>query len=77
MNIYKKSKMGGGGGGAVKTDKDFCHRNEPKKFELQLFRAFDVFNIVILYPTKLHKFFSFSRFAGRHTEKYIIITDMY
>ena len=34
-------------------------------------------NMVILYPTKLHKFFSYSRFAVRHTEKYIIITDMY
>ena len=34
-------------------------------------------NMVILYPAKLHKFFSYSRFAVRHTEKYIIITDMY
>ena len=32
-----------GGGGAVKTDKDFCPRNGPKRFELQLFRAFDVY----------------------------------
>ena len=34
-------------------------------------------NMVILYPTKLHKLFSYSRFAVRHTEKYIIITGMY
>ena len=70
INIYEKTKNGG----PVKTDKDFYPRNGPKRFELHLFRAFDVFNMVILYPTKLHKFFSF---AVRHTEKYIIITDMY
>ena len=38
-NIYKKTKNKG----PVKTDKDFCPRNGPKRFELQLFRAFDVF----------------------------------
>ena len=33
MNIYKKTKNGG----AVKTDKDFCPRNGPKRFaELQI-----------------------------------------
>ena len=73
MNIYKKTKNRG----PVKTDKDFYPRNTPKRFELHLFRAFDVLNMVILYPTKLHKFFSYSRLAVRHTEKYIIITDMY
>ena len=41
MTIYQKTKNGGGG--AVKTDKDFCPRNGPKRFELQLFCAFDVF----------------------------------
>ena len=66
MNIYKKTKNGR----PVKTEKDFCPRNGPKRFELHL-------NMVILYPTKLHMFFSYSRFAGRHSEKYIIITDMY
>ena len=41
MNIYtcKKTKNGR----PVKTDKDFCPRNGPKRFELQLFRAFNVF----------------------------------
>ena len=39
MNIYKKTKNGG----PVKTDNDFYPRNRPKRFELHLFRAFDVF----------------------------------
>ena len=39
MTIYKKTKNRG----PVKTDKDFCPRNGPDRFELQLFRAFDVF----------------------------------
>ena len=39
MNIYKKTKNGG----PVKTDKDFYPINGPKRFELQLFPAFDVF----------------------------------
>ena len=39
MNIYKKPKNGG----PVKIDKDFCPRNRPKKSEIQLFHAFDVF----------------------------------
>ena len=43
MNIYQKTKIGGGGGGAVKTHKDFYPRNGPKRVELHLFRAFDFF----------------------------------
>ena len=39
MNIYQKTKNGG----PVKTDKDIYPRNGPKRFELHLFRAFDVF----------------------------------
>ena len=39
MNIYKKTKNGG----PVKSDMDFYPRNGPKRFELHLFRAFNVF----------------------------------
>ena len=56
LNVNVKTKKGGGGG-AVKSDKDFCHRKAPKRFELQLFRAIDFCHKVILYPTKFHKFF--------------------
>ena len=74
MNIYKKTKNGG----PVKTDKDFYPRNGPKRFELHLFRAFDVFKHGHFVPNHVCiSFFSYSRFAVRHTEKYIIITDMY
>ena len=65
------------GGRAVKTDKDFYPRNGPKRFELQLFRAFDVFKHGHFIPNQVAYFFSYSRFAVRHTDKYIIITDMY
>ena len=73
MNIYKKTKNGG----PVKTDKDFCPRNGPAGLNYSCFVLSMFLNMVILYPTKLHTFFSYSRFAARHTEKYIIITDMY
>ena len=49
MNIYKKTKNGG----PVKTDKDFCPRNGPKRLELQCFVLSMFLNMVILYPTKL------------------------
>ena len=54
MNIYKKTKNGG----PVKTDKDFYPRNGPKRFELICFVLSMFLNMVILYQTKLHKFFS-------------------
>ena len=53
MNIYKKTKNGG----PVKIDKDFYPRNAPKRFELHLFRAFDVLNMVILYQPSCISFF--------------------
>ena len=73
MNIYKKTKNGG----PVKTDKDFTPETDLKGLNYICFVLSMFLNMVILYPTKLHKFFSYSRFAVRHTEKYIIITDMY
>ena len=49
MNINKKTKNGG----PVKTDKDFCPRNGPKRFKLQLFRAFDVFKHGYFVPNQV------------------------
>ena len=56
MNIYKKTKNGGGGG-AVKTDKDFYPETDLQGLNYICFVLSMFLNMVILYPTKLHKFF--------------------
>ena len=60
MNIYKKTKNGG----PVKTDMDFYPRNGPKRFELHLFRAFDVFKHGHFVPSQVAQVSSFFLIAG-------------